>query len=423
MNLFKLLRNASYNRPFLLHPRILAFDSRFATHKDVINEILSVLDIESAAKNHKIVKQGIEQLNLAMRSLEINDKQKLIPVFVKYGKWFSGLRQVEGSLECYNSVLEIFKGQPDAFEEERIVVTLSQISELLKLKNFKQCEKLLDDLKETCDKIPENIIKGKYLETTGKVKILVGKKDEALNFFERAKTLFLQLETDSETQFHLIISTNYLSMLYSVKGDENFYENFYLATKYFLEFQENDNERLVQCLEVWTRNINFVEHEEKFFEFFDAVENKLESNSADLKLFFYENVIESSENLQKNLGFIGSVFERLLIFVEREFSGDLKLKDRVSYMCALKMMADGNLEKTIEYAKKCLEIRKLFRDIEMTIVVKNLLVRAYIENKEILAAKLMIKELDSVFKRLQNPQIEEQHRENIMILTKVMKRY
>lgn len=415
-----LIRGFTFNRPFLMHPRIRGFNVNSASYKEIVDQILSVLKTESEQNNHIVVKQGIEHLAFAMKSLEFEEKKSIVPDIVQFGNWFSSFKYYEGSLKCYSLALEVLKERKVEVKEDLVSVSLIQVKELLKIKNFKQCEKILQGLKKICDEFGDNTIKGEYFNTFGIVNIMLGKPSEAIVYFENAKSLFVELLKKHDVRFQLIMSINYVTMLYSIRDYQKFIENFEDSTENLLGFTDSEKENFFKCLEIWANNLCFVQDQETFLGYFFRVEEKLAGLPREFLHFLYENLIKFSESNLKASRFNVKVYENYFEFAEKFLGEDVKLIERLCTMNIGKMLNNEEYGKVIGYGKKLLEIKKRFNDFHGEIAVKNWMMDGYIGNKEVLAAKLLDKEIDSDIQYTERPDLKQHHLDNKLRLNKLL---
>jgi tetratricopeptide (TPR) repeat protein len=403
------MRKISGVRSFRYHPKIESLIQSSLDPPSVFKEMTNIIDEESEKENFKFVREGLEYISVAYNTNYQQLDPDLFFYFKKYGTFFENLQKPEPSSFCFKSALKLIKESQDLEAKIEIAALLS--NQLIFMRNYRESEKILENFVSSSERIPIRYPKALFFSVLGKTKTALNKREEALNFFDISCQVLNEIEQDSENQ-RLMLTTLCHTCTLHVSGPKHL-EYFNKTFEVFEKAQRNEKllpVHMSEFVDFFSFNATFLRNKEVFNEFIEKFELHIHDYSENIILRYYDKIIDHSEKAK--LRFNTILYEKYLKFIEKRFKNDSNLVDRANFMIACKMIESEEFEKCVVFAEKCLEIRRLNRNIEEVVLVKNMIIDSLIECKQFFKAKKHLNDIEIMIPRVKDTRLIDQHNLN-----------
>ena len=414
MFLRTLTRQITLYKSFRIHPEIAPILQTEEDLSSYFPKIKSIIDEQSKELNFRFIKEGLEYVFAAYStSLSHTDSSLLLSFFRDYGHYFHSNNRADLSAYCYKSALSLSENARDYKLTTELIISL--INQLIALKNYRECDKILNNSEKILINNIDLYSKCLFFSTFGKVKILLNSPKEALSYLERSRDSLSQLEPELNVLTLKLLTLTHLCTIMNSKSDHRAQDCFDECLKVF-DLMQNErimnNQEILEFVGFFAFNCNFIQNEEKFYEAFGFVEERLESYSKNIGLIFYDKVLKNSEEIGITKKFNERVYRNFLEFVKKNFADDNGNLDRAYFMMACKMLELEKFDKVEEFISNCVEIRKMFFGAEEQVVALNLLISVLAQQKKMFQAKKHMRELKKLIVKINDLTLKAQYIEN-----------
>lgn len=409
-----LTRQITLYKSFRIHPEIgpiLQTDEALSSY---FPKIKSIIDEQSKERNFRFIKEGLEYVFAAYSSSQFQtDPSLLLSFFQDYGNYFNSNNRADLSAYCYKSALSVSKAANDYKLTTELIISL--INQLITLKNYKECEKILNNSEKILINNIDQYSKSLFFSTFGKVKILSKSPNEALVYLEKSRQILSELEPELKVLNLKLLTLTHLCTIFNSTSDNRAQDCFDECLEVFDLIQKEkimDNQEILEFIGFFAFNSNFIQNDEKFYQVFRFFEGRIEDYSKNIGLIFYDKVLRNSEDIGITYKFNERVYESFLEFVKKNFADDNGNLDRAYFMIACKMLELEKFGKVEEFVSNCVEIRKMYFGADEQVVALNLLVSALVSQNKFFQAKKHMKDLKKLVEKIDDLNLRAQYLEN-----------